>query len=619
MSAQRAAAVRAPARPVSWRERLAARTWRFWVAVAGVAVVAIVLLAVVQLVRAEHRLSRARTSVLAAEVSVRQGAVEQARRQLSSAIADISAANLTLHNDRALTLVSYLPVANQNVTSLRRSVGLLLEMADGGRQLLGTVAPLEDASGKVNVPLRNGALPLDVVVNLRSQLNDFAFSLPGPSEAPGGTLLIGPVRHLQSQVYSEAARRRGQFASVASGLELLSEMSGANGPRRYLLAVANAAEMRGTGGMILSYGVLSSAGGKFTLDKVGPIDDLILPHPATPNPVPAYVSRFAEFTPTLQWRNANLGADYQQVAPVMAAMYQTATGNPVDGVIQIDSMGLSALLRGTGPVTIPDLGEVNADNAVALTLNQAYTQFPDRPIRQEYLGQIANAGFRKLLTGDYPSLRDLGRSLSDAVDHRNVIFWSSHDSGERPAAQLHADGPAPDTPDFAQLTVQNLTGNKLDYYLDTGLRLQGSRPSGGLGHVRVQIDLHNTATRDGRPPYVFGPEQPRFQPGQYEGLVSLYVPSGTSLSGSSGLDQPKTLSLGAEGDRSVVTFRTTLQAGDHRVVTLDLTLTPRPPGPYRLELVPAPRVRPTTVAVDMDVDGNRARYNGALLAATIVR
>ena len=167
--------------------------------------------------------------------------------------------------------------------------------------------------------------------------------------------------------------------------------------------------------------------------------------------------------------------------------------------------------------------------------------------------------------------------------------------------------------------MQNLTGNKLDYYLDTGRRLQGSRPSGGLGHVRVQIDLHNTATRDGRPPYVFGPEQPRFQPGQYEGLVSLYVPSGTSLSGSSGLDQPKTLSLGAEGDRSVVTFRTTLQAGDHRVVTLDLTLTPRPPGPYRLELVPAPRVRPTTVAVDMDVDGNRARYNGALLAATIVR
>src|SRR5205823_2182161 len=133
--------------------------------------------------------NRARASVLAAEASVRQGAIAQARQQLSSAITDISAANLTLHNDRALTLVGYLPVANQNVTSLRRSVGLLLAMADGGRQLLDTVAPLEDPSGKVNVPLRNGAVPLEVVVKLRSQLNDFAFSLPGPSEEPSGTLL----------------------------------------------------------------------------------------------------------------------------------------------------------------------------------------------------------------------------------------------------------------------------------------------------------------------------------------------------------------------------------------------------------------------------------------------
>src|SRR5436309_10611822 len=117
----------------------------------------------------------------------------------------------------------------------------------------------------------------------------------------------------------------------------------------------------------------------------------------------------------------------------MADMYQTATGTPVDGVIQLDSMALSALLRGIGPVTVPDLGDVNADNAVALTLNEAYTLFPDRPVRQEYLGQVAEAAFRRLLSGDYPSLRALGRQLKGAVDRRNVIFWSSKASGERPA------------------------------------------------------------------------------------------------------------------------------------------------------------------------------------------
>src|SRR5437763_1179106 len=88
-------------------------------------------------------------------------------------------------------------------------------------------------------------------------------------------------------------------------------------------------------------------------------------------------------------------------------------------------------LRGVGPVNVPDLGEVNAHNAVALTLNEAYTRFPDRPVRQEYLGQVAEAAFRRLTTGDYPSLKGLAHSLGDAVAHRNVVFWSSHPAGER--------------------------------------------------------------------------------------------------------------------------------------------------------------------------------------------
>ena len=60
--------------------------------------------------------------------------------------------------------------------------------------------------------------------------------------------------------------RHRQFNKVGPALDLLSDMSGANGPRRYMIAVANEAEMRGTGGMILSYGTLLAQNGKFTLD-----------------------------------------------------------------------------------------------------------------------------------------------------------------------------------------------------------------------------------------------------------------------------------------------------------------------------------------------------------------
>jgi hypothetical protein len=601
------------------RARLARRSWLLWVGAAVVVLLAIGLFSTLQLLRAEHKLSRARSSLIAAEADVKAGALGRARERLTSAEAEISSATLILHDDPALTLAGVVPVVHQNLISLRRSVALVLQMADSGGQILDTVKPLEDSAGRVNVPLREGAVPLDIVAKLRDQVGDFSASLPGPDEAPSQSFLVGPVGKLQRQVFAEASRRRHEFSATAGALGLLSDMAGANGPRHYLIAVANAAEMRATGGMILSFGVLSSADGKFTLDRFGPINDIALPQPAQVNPVPDYVKRLSEFSPTLFWRNANLGADYLQVAPVMAAMYQTATGRSVDGVIQVDSMGLSALLRGIGPVTVPDLGQVNADNAVALTLNETYTRFPDRPIRQEYLGQVAEAAFHRLVEGNYPSLRQLGSALTDAVNRRNVIFWSSRPAGERPAVQLHADGSIPDTPDFADLTVQNLTGNKLDYYLDTGLRLTGRRQAGKLGHLTAEITVSNTAPRDGRPAYVFGPFRPEFQPGEYRGLVSLYLPEGASVSHSSGLDQPDTLTMSADGARTVVSFRTALQAGESRVVTLDLALTPRPAGRYELDLVPVPRVRPTAVTVDVDAGDHRVRYAGPLSTPITVR
>jgi len=371
--------------------------------------------------------------------------------------------------------------------------------------------------------------------------------------------------------------------------------------------------------MVLSYGVLSSSNGKFSLDHFGAIDEIALPRPAAVTPTPDSVMRFSEFSPTSMWRNANLSADYPAVAPVMAEMYRTATGTAVDGVIQIDSMGLAALLRGIGPVTVPDVGEVNADNAVALTLNDTYTRFPDRPVRQEYLGQIAEAAFRRLLTGDYPSLQNLGRSFADAVSHRNIIFWSSRPAGQDSAAQLGATGALPDAPDFAMLTVENLTGNKLDYYVDTALRVTGNRPAASLGNMTAQITITNTAPKGGRPAYVFGPFLPSFQPGEYDGLVNLYVPPGASVTGSSGLDNPGSLVLQGESGRTVVSFRTVLQTGESRVVTLNLRLAPRAPGPYHLDLVPVPRVRPTAIAVDIDAGDHRVRYSGSLAAPIEVR
>lgn len=574
--------------------------------------------AAVQLVRASQNLNSAQKAIRTAESEVQSGRIAAAAGRLAAAERDLVKGSAIVNNDAALSVVGLVPVFHQNLAAIKRSTSLALEMTNGGRRLLETATSLEGPNGRVEVPLRQGAIPLDLVSSIRDQLDQLSLELPGKGEAPSGAFLIGKVRTLQRQLYDDAAVRRKQFSTVARGLDVLADMAGANGPRRYLIAVANAAEMRGTGGMILSYAVLTSDNGAFKLERQGPIDDLKLSGPAIVNPTPGYVTRFSQLDPTQLWRNATVGADFTKAAPVLESMFTASTGEPVDGVIQIDSMGLAALLDGIGPVNVPDVGLVSADNAVALTINEAYTKFPDKPVRKEYLQSVAEVAFQRLLSGNYPSLRALGASLARAADQRNIIVYADRPETQRSLEGLHATGAITDEGDYLQLTAQNFTGNKLDYYMDSSVRVTGTRSKGQKGQWHTEVRLTNTAPPDGRPPYVFRPLLPALVNGEYHSVVTLYVPPGTAIIRSSGLDQPQSLALGAEDDRSVVSFTTNVAPGETRVVTFDLELPPRPPGAYTLKLDPTPRVRPTLYDLDITGTGRRLRFDAPVLQPTSV-
>jgi hypothetical protein len=394
------------------------------------------------------------------------------------------------------------------------------------------------------------------------------------------------------------------MTSLSAASDLLAALSGANGPRRFMIAVANAAEMRGTGGMILSYGELTSTNGTFTLDRFGGIDEIPL-NEAVPAPAgtPAdYIKRFADLGPTRNWRNSTLGGDFTFLGPILEAMHKQATSVVADGVLQVDSMGLAAFLRGIGPVDVEGLGQVTADNVVQLTLSDAYNRFPaQRDQRQEVLGDVARAVFRKLVTGDYPSLRTLATSLVAAAAERRIVLHLQRPDEQRSVTSLGVDGALPPIGnDFAMLSVQNLGGNKLDYYLDSDLRIAGDRRPGAVGRVHADVTLTNTAPAGKTsPPYVFGPINKDLKAGQYAGFVTLYLPTGASLTGSSGdlaAGQPGVVT---ENGRSAVTFPVRIDAAQKIHVGLDLQLPPGRGAGYRFEIVPVSRVRLTTIGIDL--------------------
>jgi hypothetical protein len=594
--------------PRSSRRRAA-----LWVVGSLLGLVALLgLLAAVRLVAVADDLNDAAELITAASGHVELGELAQARDELSQAQTLLTRANSGLYRNPAIDVIGAFPVAHQNLRALRSTVGLALTMTEGANQILGVTRSLEGDEGTLEVPLVYGKVPLADVERAQAAVQALGERLPGGGYEPGTSLLVPQVERAQRLVFEEARARRPQLDAVGRGLQLLSALAGgADGRQRFLIAVANTAEMRGGGGMLLSYGILESANGRFSLGAFGGIDELGLQGYSVNAgflSVPQdYLTRWYGLEPTGLWRNTTLTPDLEFNAPIMEAMFTARKRQLLDGIIQIDPAGLAAILAGTGPVQVGGVGTVDATNVVDLTLNRAYTDFPDRDQRQEILGDVAEAAFRALVGGRFGSVRPLGEALYEAAQERHIAIFLNNFKAQAVAATFGATAALPPAGkvDHAILTVQNFSKNKLDYYLDSTLDLVGSRPGGQPGSMVATVTLANTAPADGTASYVFGPNAEGETAGLYRGVVSLYLPTGATLVSSSGesIGTPGTTS---EVGRTVVGFNVEVPAGETRTVVLELALPPRPAGPYDLTLVPIPRVRPTVVSVAIDAGGGAA-------------
>ena len=199
-------------------------------------------------------------------------------------------------------MVRAIPVLGGNLVELREAVALATQLSSGGLNILTAAQPLEGASGRLDIPLASGAIPLPAVQATQLAAEQLIGSLPELDDLQEGTpFLFGPVQTLHDRVYEEAERRLVQLHNLVDGLALVSEMSGGAGDRFYLIAVANTAEMRGSGGMVLSYGALVGQDGDFELLDFERIDDLQLKKPVERTFLPDlpedYLRRWDGFDP----------------------------------------------------------------------------------------------------------------------------------------------------------------------------------------------------------------------------------------------------------------------------------------------------------------------------------
>ena len=328
-------------------------------------------------------------------------------------------------------------------------------------------------------------------------------------------------------------------------------MLGSEGTRRYFINFVNPAEARFQGGFIGSYGVLTAEDGKVTLERSGPIEDLsnapgfaarTLSGPAL------YLQRYGRFQPARFLQNLTASPDLPDNAAAMAKLYPQAGGTPIQGVISVDPEGLGALLKLTGPITVPGRAEpLTADTAAPFLLRDQYLTADPQSERKDHLTDVSKATFDALVGRDLPSPREIGADLGPAM-HGGHLLFTAFDADEQAFLRVVGStgafldggvdaGPATDAgagSDWLSVRTSNAGGNKIDSFLQRDVTYDATvDPDTGAVEATATVALHNRAPTGGLPDYVIGNiyGAPRGTNLTYLGLFTAGTLTGASRDG----------------------------------------------------------------------------------------
>lgn len=560
----------------------------------------------VSAVLARAALLRAQTGTVALRAELQRGETASASTRLASIRKDTRRAR-GLTSAPVWKLAGFLPRAGATVRTVR---GLASEADFLASQVLPHfVAIAATSSGGA---LRNGdtiniAALRAMHVELAAVTPQLAAVLRRTSALPGGSLLT-PVAIARQRLLAETtslARTATQFRDATA---IAPAMLGADGPRRYFVALQTNAELRGSGGLLGAYAIVEADAGRLRLKALGANKELRDTYPQpTQGLTPDFAAQYERFGADGFWLNSNMSAHFPTVSAIWSSMYERTTGIHIDGSIAVDPVALGQILKATGPAAGPGGEQVGADNIVALSEQQIYARYPafaQDGVRNSLQLEIARAVYDRLLA---PISHDVGLlpQLGAAAGSGHVRMASNHADEEAVLARSSVGGALPETDGaYLQVALNNAGGTKLDYYLRPAIRYAFEAAHAGSQDVSVTLQLRSDAPKVGLPAYVVvRPDQPgnsSLVPGQNRIFVSVYAGRGAVLRAASLDGAAVQLEAGTEQGHPVWSAFVTVDPGQER--TLVLALTER--GTDQHVTVVAP---PTATPAIVRIEGGLAR------------
>ena len=443
-------------------------------------------------------------------------------------------------------LAGKLPQYGDDIEAIRTAVDALHAVANDALPLMAEAADSVDIS-RISMADSTVSVPgLELAAPKVAKANDVVQAANDKLQNIDGVNLGALERQLE--------QAQQQFISVAKlsdtvsrTVQLLPSMLGNNDPtatRTYLVLVQNNAEIRATGGISGSFGLVTVSNGKITMHEFENTGEF--------PPFDAPVTELTADEKNIYGDNlgryivdTNFTPDFPRTGQLAKTMWEMKNGGSIDGVISVDPVFLQRLLSVAGSVTVSEGGystTLDGTNAASVLLNQAYFDIP-WDAQDAFFTAASKACFDRILNGAGNPV-DLVKQAIGAADDGHLYIWSAHEDEQKLLAGTtvggalvtdksdnYMGGDAPQQ--VIGVYYNDSVSGKMDWYLKREVtdNVKKVDPNGSEEH-EITIRMTNTLAADqasSLPDVFYGGLENGSAKGDIQLVNYLYVPAGGSV------------------------------------------------------------------------------------------
>ena len=429
-------------------------------------------------------------------------------------------------------LMGFVPGVGTAVDNWQNSVDAAANISMATGQLIGLYGDLSGQNGGDRI-FTDGRVDLARLDVLPAEVNGAKYAIDmAKSDLENiitGTFATGPLERVVNKALSELDPVQQAVGTLADIAPVLSDALGANGAKRYLIAIGNQAEMRASGGAPLSLIMIEFDDGRINIPIKGQTSTQLFP------PVNAKVNWFGPALNPFFAQNprnnpfvvTNTHPNFLYSAQEMAQAWSGAWDGPsypeVDGVVAIDLTAIAAVLDATGPVESDVYGSVTGEQIGQILLVDAYADFgvDQWQLRQDANQKLLDELLTRVLSGS--DLVPAAQAIAGTAPGRHFQLWMRDPILENLAFDSGASGfvADPDSGDWSAMYTQNGNQSKVDVFQQRNVLVTVNLEQDGSARVTQQLTLTNATPAD-RPEGP--PEREGYETMWLKNAYVLYVP-----------------------------------------------------------------------------------------------